>query len=63
MPFHIDLKDFTCLSVCIICECSNFPSYRSLYLRGSRFEILLERVSMEHCEGFALPERLGNTAV
>lgn len=34
-----------------------------LYLRGPHFEILLERVSVKHSEGFAVPERLENTAV
>jgi len=63
MPFYIDLKVVTCLSICIICECSNFTSYRDLYVRGPRFEILLERESVEHCEGFAVPGRLGNAAV
>lgn len=44
----------------------NVPTFHhnhELYLRGPRFELLLERVSVKHCEGFAVPERLENTAV
>ena len=49
--------------ICIICECFNFLSYRELHLRGPRCEILLKKVPVTHCEGFAVLERLGNTAV